>query len=67
SKVKGQVFFARDKLENGRNIEGERVEVSRMKRMRMEVKTTYIYKAMKVAKRESQMEGSAKVESSLGQ
>ncbi|KAI8451692.1 hypothetical protein BY996DRAFT_4585550, partial [Phakopsora pachyrhizi] len=67
SKVKGQVFFARDKLENGRNIEGERVEASRMKRMRMEVKTTYIYKAMKVAKRESQMEGSAKVESSLGQ
>ncbi|CAH7686807.1 hypothetical protein PPACK8108_LOCUS21505 [Phakopsora pachyrhizi] len=61
--TQGQVFFARDKLENGRNIEGERVEASRMKRMRMEVKTTYIYKAMKVAKRESQMEGSAKVES----
>ncbi|CAH7684323.1 hypothetical protein PPACK8108_LOCUS18437 [Phakopsora pachyrhizi] len=44
--AKGQVFFARVQLENGRDIEGERVEVSRMKRMRMEVKTTYIYKAM---------------------
>ncbi|CAH7667299.1 hypothetical protein BY996DRAFT_4559728, partial [Phakopsora pachyrhizi] len=39
NKAKGQVFFARDQLENGRNIEGERVEASRMKRMRMEVKT----------------------------
>ncbi|CAH7685111.1 hypothetical protein PPACK8108_LOCUS19583 [Phakopsora pachyrhizi] len=53
--TQGQVFFARYKLENGRNIEGERDG--------MEVKTTYIYKAMKVAKRESQMEGSAKLNS----
>ncbi|CAH7683300.1 hypothetical protein PPACK8108_LOCUS16742 [Phakopsora pachyrhizi] len=45
SKSRQEVFFARDQLENGRDIEGERVEVSRMKRMRMEVKTTYIYKA----------------------
>ncbi|KAI8455456.1 hypothetical protein BY996DRAFT_4546448, partial [Phakopsora pachyrhizi] len=38
NKAKGQVFFARDQLENGRNIEGEIVEASRTKRMRMEVK-----------------------------
>ncbi|KAI8447177.1 hypothetical protein BY996DRAFT_8440778 [Phakopsora pachyrhizi] len=36
SKGRQGVFFARDQLENGRDIEGERVEVSRMKRMRME-------------------------------
>ncbi|CAH7684369.1 hypothetical protein PPACK8108_LOCUS18513 [Phakopsora pachyrhizi] len=46
SKGRQGVFFARVQLENCRDIEGERVEVSRMKRMRMEVKTTYIYKAM---------------------
>ncbi|CAH7673891.1 hypothetical protein PPACK8108_LOCUS8793, partial [Phakopsora pachyrhizi] len=38
SKTKGQVFFARDQLENFRKIEGERVETSWMKRMGMEVK-----------------------------
>ncbi|CAH7686443.1 hypothetical protein BY996DRAFT_4568601, partial [Phakopsora pachyrhizi] len=38
SKTKGQVFFARDQLENLRKIEGERVEVFRMKRMEMEFK-----------------------------
>ncbi|CAH7681608.1 hypothetical protein PPACK8108_LOCUS14228, partial [Phakopsora pachyrhizi] len=38
SKSKGQVFFARDQLENLRKIEGERVEASRMKMMEMEVK-----------------------------
>ncbi|KAI8444360.1 hypothetical protein BY996DRAFT_6526963, partial [Phakopsora pachyrhizi] len=59
--MQGQVFFARDQLENGRDIEGERVEVSRMKRMRMEVKTTYIYKAMNVTKGSSQEMGLAKV------
>ncbi|CAH7665824.1 hypothetical protein PPACK8108_LOCUS111 [Phakopsora pachyrhizi] len=57
-----KIFFARDQLENGRDIEGERVEVSRMKRMRMEVKTTYIYKAMNVTKRSSQEMGLAKVD-----
>ncbi|KAI8450273.1 hypothetical protein BY996DRAFT_6606424 [Phakopsora pachyrhizi] len=59
--MQGQVFFARDQLENGRDIEGERVEVSRMKRMRMEVKTTYIYKAKNVTKGSSQEMGLAKV------
>ncbi|KAI8447528.1 hypothetical protein BY996DRAFT_6613768 [Phakopsora pachyrhizi] len=44
-----------------KDIEGERVEVSRMKRMRMEVKTTYIYKAMNVTKGSSQEMGLAKV------
>ncbi|CAH7666644.1 hypothetical protein PPACK8108_LOCUS993 [Phakopsora pachyrhizi] len=54
-KADKEVLAARRK-----NIEGEIVEASRTKRMRMEVKTTYIYKAMKFAKRASQMEGSAK-------
>ncbi|CAH7683009.1 hypothetical protein PPACK8108_LOCUS16225, partial [Phakopsora pachyrhizi] len=38
SKTKRQAFFARDQLENFRKFEGERVEVSRIKRISMEVK-----------------------------
>ncbi|KAI8447080.1 hypothetical protein BY996DRAFT_4593935 [Phakopsora pachyrhizi] len=38
NKTEGQVFIARDQLENLRKIERFRVEASRMKRMGMEVK-----------------------------
>ncbi|KAI8459033.1 hypothetical protein BY996DRAFT_6443189 [Phakopsora pachyrhizi] len=58
----GQVFFARDQLENFRKIKVERVEASRMERMEMKVKTTYNYKATNFTKRASQKMGLAKVD-----
>ncbi|CAH7667859.1 hypothetical protein PPACK8108_LOCUS2293 [Phakopsora pachyrhizi] len=62
ARPKGQVFFARDQLENFRKIKVERVEASRMERMEMKVKTTYNYKATNFTKRASQKMGLAKVD-----